>query len=204
MTTFGDMQTNIATFLRRDDLSTEIPIAIKRAIKHYTNEPWPWLEERNTSLTTTANTKTVAPPSDFGADLQLLITVNSFIYPLCKTTQQQIEEWYVQNDFTNQPSHYSYWDGNFYLYPIPDATYSLTLNYYEDLAELSSASDTNSWTTTAEEMIEARAIWWLASRIMRNMDVANMAKQQELEAYNGVRRRATLTESSGKLKTTRW
>lgn len=200
MSTYGEMQTNIATFLRRDDLSTEIPTAIKRAIAHYGTEPWPWLEERSTSLTTAANTKTVSPPSDFGRDLSMSVTVNSIKYPLSKKPMQYLEELYYADSLTESPFLYAYWDQVFYLYPIPDDAYTLTLNYFEDLAALADSDDSNAWTTTAEELIEARAMWWLATAVMRNAVTAENAKGRELEAYNRLRARATLQASSGKLR----
>ena len=201
MSTFAEMQTNIASFLRRDDLSSDIPIAIKRAIKHYGNESWPWLEERSTAtLFTAADTRTVTPPSDMAYDLYMTVEVNSGKYPLTKKTQQYMEELYYDDTLTEQPFLYSFYDDVFYLYPIPDAIYELTLDYYEILAELSAGTDTNAWTTTAEELIEARAMWWLAATVMRNPSVANASKEREMDAYNRLRSRATLQVSSGKLR----
>lgn len=203
MSDYGTMQSNIATFLRRDDLSSEIPIAIKRAIAHYSNEDWPWLQARTTaSITTSSSTKTVTIPSDFKSVVTLLVTVNSAKYELYQRTQKEIEELYYDESLTEIPLRYAIWDGNFYLYPIPDDTYVLTLDYYQELTELANSTDSNEWTTTAEELIEARACWWLANRVMRNMELANSFKEAELEAYQRLRANATLQISSGRLRPT--
>ncbi len=200
MSDFGTMQSNIATLLRRDDLTAEIKLAINRAIAHYSTENWPWFETRSTSLTTTASTKTVAVPSDFVYDLSMHVTVNNAKYPVSKRTMQYVEELYYSDSLEEQPFIYAHFANAFYLYPIPDNTYTLTLLYYAKPAVLTNSTDSNDWTTTAEELIEARAMWWLATAVMRNDQVAASNKGREMDAYSRIRSQATMQASSGKLR----
>jgi hypothetical protein len=201
MSTYGEMQSNIQRFIRRDDLGTEIQDAIKRAIAYYSKENWPWTEVRSTSLTTTSGVKTVSLPSDFSTDVSLLMeTPANTIYPVLKKTIQEIEELYISDSLTQEPTIYAIWDDNIYLYPIPDDTYSLIFDYYGDLTELSNSSDTNSWTTKAEQLIEDRAIWWLATHVMRNPQLASEMRMSTLESYRQLRREATMRSSSGRIR----
>lgn len=199
MATYGDMQTAIALWIKRDDLTSEIKSAILKAVAHYTLEEWPWTEERSTSLTTVDATKTVALPSNFSKDSGLSITVSGTTYELTRRTQQEMERLYTSTTEEGQPSTYSIWTGLIWLYPIPDGVYTLTLLYYKDLTALVNSTDTNEWTDQAEEMIEARATWWLASRSMRDPELAMAAKETELEEYQRLRARMTVRKSSGRI-----
>ncbi len=200
MSTYGEMQTNIANILRRSDLGTEIPIAIKRAIKFYEQENWPWQEVRDTTLTTTADQKTVDLPSDFGYEVSLTTTVSDYTYPVRKTTLAYLEKLYISSNVTQWPTLYAIFDDDIYLYPIPDDSYALVLAYYQNLTTLSNSSDSNAWTTTAEEMIESHALWWLASKVMRNQELAGSYKTAERLAYQQLQRSYTMKKSSGRIR----
>lgn len=200
MSTYSEMRTNIANLIRVGGQDANIGRAIKHAIRHYSREPWPWIESRSAALTTVADTKTVALPTGFSGVVKIMITVNSLLVDLDQMPQQWIEEKYLSNDFTGQPSHYGMFDEAIYLFPIPDAAYSLTMDYYAALSELSADGDTNAWTTIAEDMIEARAIWWLSNTVLMDMERASAAKQIEIDTYNLLRRQQNGVVSSGTLR----
>lgn len=199
MATYGEMQSSIALWIKRDDLTSEIKSAILKAIAHYTLEEWPWTEARSTSLVTVDGTKTVAVPSDFGTDLAVHITVSSTTYELPRRNQKEMERLHSSTTAEGQPSCYSVWTELLWFYPIPDGAYTLTLLYYKDLTALVNSSDTNEWTDLGEELIEARATWWLAARTLRDPELAMSAKETELEAYQNLRARMTVRKSSGRI-----
>jgi hypothetical protein len=202
MSTLGVLKANIATLLRRTDLDAEIAIAVARAIQHYEREVFTFNETRSTSLTTTASTKTVTLPTDFVRADKLLITVNNAVYEVLPAPGGigELEALYFSSSNTGPPSLHAIYAGAFYLYPIPDQTYTLTLDYVKRLTAFSSDSDSNSWTTDAEELIEARAMWWLQSQIIHDNDAAQASQMREMMALGGLRREATLRASSGRLR----
>lgn len=200
MSTYGEMQASIALYMRRTDLTTEIMTAIKRAINHYEKEAWPWIELRNTSLVTAADVRSVALPTDFVFDVLVKVTFGTTIYDLRKRTIAEIETMYTSDDFTGQPTDYAIWSGSLFLYPIPNAAYTLTTTTYDTIPALVNDTDTNAWTTDAEDLIEAHAIWWLCSAVTANPARATAALDREARAYRQLRARATLQESSGTLK----
>jgi len=202
MSTLGTLKTNIATLLRRDDLTAEIAIAIARAIQHYEREVFTFNEARSTALTTTVATRTVPLPSDFVRTDKLLVTVNNSTYEVLAEPGGigELEALYFSSSNTGAPSIYAIYAGAFYLYPIPDATYTLTLDYVQRPAALATDNDSNAWTTDAEELIEARAMWWLQSQVIHDNDAAQASQMREMMALAGLRREATLRASSGRLR----
>ena len=160
MTTYGTMQTRIANELDRDDLTAEIKDAILSAIVFYEREPWWFLETQTppATLQTAANSEFVDLPADYlqGFD-DLQITVNDDTYPLQRRTHQYINEISEDDDHTGYPTIYAIYSDKIQLYPIPNGVFPLTPSYPKQLTALSADSDSNAWTTHAEELIRQRA-----------------------------------------------
>lgn len=201
MSTLGTVKANISTLLRRTDLDSEIAIAVARAIQHYERETFIFNETRSTSLTTTANTKTVTLPTDFVRVDKLMITVNNAVYAVLPAPGGigELETLYFSSSNTGPPSRYAIYATAFYFYPIPDATYTLTLDYVKRLAALGD-SDSNAWTTDAEDLIEARAMWWVQSQVIHDNDGAQASMMREASVLAGLMREKTLRTSSGRLR----
>jgi hypothetical protein len=74
------------------------------------------------------------------------------------------------------------------------------MTYIKRLATLSVSSSSNSWTTQAEDLIEARAMYWVASNKMRNINLAQIYKQNEKEALGILQRETEQRASSGRVR----
>lgn len=106
-------------------------------------------------------------------------------------------EWQIGG---GEPSEYSYYQDRLWLWPKPNAVYSLRLSYVQRLTTLSADADNNGWTNYAEPVIRNRAKWDIFNNYLYVPSLAMEAKKQELDAlvtldYEHVQRNTT-----GKLK----
>ena len=191
MSTLGEMASNIADDINRNDLQSQIERAINRAIFHYRKDRF-WFNETTAVLATVADQQTYTSTDGFPSDL-LKINVARLYRTSTDTyilTRQSYEwmEWVDPNLSVGPPDYYSVYNTSFYLYPIPDQAYNITLSYLKSYSELSGANDTNDFLSYAEDLIEARAEWWLYSRVLRDPEAAQVMKSAELEALSAIRK----------------
>lgn len=160
-------------------VTARVQLEILSAVRHYNMDRF-WFEETQTAVTTVASTTYVAVPSDV-VDLETVtVTYNGHPYDLTERSW----EWYraIGGDDTSigksVPDNYVTYGDRIYLYPVPDATYTLTLGYLKTLATLSGATDTNTFTALGEEMIRQRA-----KAAYKVNYLEDMAAKQELTGY---------------------
>lgn len=199
MATIAETRANIADYLSRADLDTVIFTAIQRAVKYYERLPF-YFNEGSTaaSLTTSSSQSAYNLPDDFVEDITLMMNYNGSRYELPKKPHQFIESIDVSNIY-GQPSYYSVYGGQIHYYPVPNQSHTVSLTYIKRLATLSASTDTNAFLTDANDLIEARAAWWVASRKMRNMELAQSFKQDEAEALEILRRETMQRATSGRV-----
>lgn len=189
MSTLSEMRTRIADDLDRSDLSTQIDKAINRAIIHYQKEPF-WFKETTGTFTTVAGTKAYGTadglPSDIGEIDYVEIVVSGSDYQLTKKDITWIEQANPQ-DTRGEPSHYAWYQNKMWLYLVPNAVRTVRIYYTKKYTALATDNAENDWTTYAEDLIEARARWWLYLRVIMNTEQAGLAKQEELDALQALR-----------------
>lgn len=191
MSTFAEMQSRIADDLNRTDLTTQIKKAINRAISHYSNEEF-WFAETYSTFNCVADQETYGTVDGLPTDLRdivlLQVTISGSDYILNRRSISYVREQDPSNN-SGQPTDYAFFQQKIYLYPIPDDEYTIKIFYKKDYADLSATSDTNDFTTIpeAEELIENRAEWWLATRLLRDKELAELAKLNEQEALTVLR-----------------
>jgi len=182
MATLGEMTTNVANYLSRADLNTEIQDAIRRAVKYYERKMFFFNEgHTSASLTTSSSQAAYNVPDDFAYDLNLMFTNNGHRYPLEKRTQQWIESIDV-SDIFGQPSYYSVYNGQIHYYPVPNQSHTVSLTYIKKAQSLTAVGSSNLFTLNAQDLIEARACWWVATMKMRNTPLAQEYKKVEMDA----------------------
>lgn len=205
MATLEQMRTRIADDLARDDLTTQIDKAINRAVEHYEKDRL-WFNEKVWTFNTVSAQETIAQATASTSDLLawdvVTLTRNSTdIYPLEQISFQQLRE--LNNSGTSSrgcPTLFSLFNKNFYFYPVPDAAYAVTVYGQRGYSTLSASADTNDWLSEAEDLIEARARWWLYKRVIRDADEAAAAKDEEMEALESLRERDLPYKSTGRIK----
>jgi hypothetical protein len=190
----------------RSDINTQIDLAINRAITYYSRKERFWFNETTATFNTVANQFNYTS-SDTGISNMLYrdlvkITINSTtIIELVERTYKDVQIRNVGN-VAGTPEDYAYYKQNWYIYPIPNAVYTITVSYVKSYAALSADGDSNDFTDNAEDLIEARALWWLYSRLLRNKEKADEAKADELEALTALQDQTNRLIRTGKVTPT--
>jgi hypothetical protein len=198
--TYLDMQTRIADELDRSELTSQIKKAIVSAVKHYERKTFYFSE---TSFTFA----TVAGQRNYGsADAAAIATapsieiLNGSFYgtrvPLDKVAFDDIDQKTSMTITRAMPEEWAYRTEEIWLYPVPDAVYTITAYHIPRLTELSADADTNAWTNDAEELIRSRAKIDLLRNVIRGTDMEAeivLLKDQEQEALT-----ALITETASR------
>ena len=112
--------------------------------------------------------------------------IGTNLYRLRPTTFIHIQDNTTSSADNGQPFNFAWGVNKLWLYPIPDSAYTVTYYYRKSYTELSADGDNNDWTNNAEDLIEARATWWLHNRITKDKDEAQIAKAEEMEALRAL------------------
>lgn len=195
------MRSRIADDLNRTDLNSQIDKAINRAIEFYSKGFRFWFNEKTATFNTVANqfnySSADSIPTDMAEiDYVKLAVASTNNVPLIPRTYDYIQTANVGN-MTGEPTDYAYYKENFWLYPVPNSALTITVSYAKLYTALSADGDTNDFTEEAEDLIESRAEWWLYSRVIKDYDAAQIAKQAEESALITLQKETTRLTSSG-------
>jgi hypothetical protein len=175
MSTYLQMKNKIANYLNRSDLSTEIGDAINRAIEFYESERF-YFQETSGTFSTVANQEsytTSSIPTDIREiDIATITLSSSTILTLTKRSFDWIREKNVGAS-TGTPENYAWYNNKIWLYTIPNQVWTITLYYKKSYTALSNDSDTNDWTTKAEDLIENHAMWQIYDQVLKDSEQAD-------------------------------
>ena len=201
--TYAGLQTAIAGFLNRDDLTAIIPdfialaeAQIKRDVRH-------WRMTTTAALSITG--QYVALPADWVETIRISTNANGYA-PLRLVSVADMETMRgSSNDTGGIPQFYAHVGSNFEFYPSPDTTYTGEILYTAKVAALSISNTTN-WLLTespdaylygslmhsAPYLVEdARIAVWgglYAAAVKRLNDVSDAAKWSGTGLRFGTRR----------------
>lgn len=190
---------NSAGWLHRNDLGTIAPdwVPLAEAMMNYGGElPGGRVidglrtgaQETVTTLTTTSGTQTVALPSDFLEMRKIYYTLSGVRFPLVErpVIPMSINE---SSNVLAPPSTFYIQGSSLYLIPIPDQTYTITLDYYAKIGPLSSSA--TNWLMTQSPMVYlagsiVQGALWLGTKFA--LEGAQPWIAQFISALEGVRR----------------
>jgi len=200
--TYSELQASIADYFSRDNLTSTIQSAIKRAIKHYEREFF-YFSEADLSFFTVSGTQTytLSATDGYSQVLQIMVNQNGSRYEAERMNYDEFQQLNVSNA-NGLPSVYAESMGILSFYPIPNATLTVSVHYSPKIATLAADADTNVFTLNAEDLIEARACWWIASRKTREITRAQVFKGDELDALKQLRLETVNKISSGRIMPT--
>lgn len=184
MSTYTQLQSRIADDINRTDLTTQIAQCILLAIQHYKSERM-WFNETNTTLTATASQAYVTAPTDIVLIDHFYITISGVNIELVPAAIQDIIEYRPSTN--GRPLAFSYYQNRFELDRKSDSTYSMPLYYVKELAALSAASDSNGWTTDAEDLVVFHAEKKIYANVIKDQGKAAVAQAQEMAALGALR-----------------
>ena len=145
ITNYTELQSTIADFLNRDDLTAVIPTFITLAEAEFNRRLRHWRMENR--ATAEVDSQYSAIPADFLEPIRLHLETSNY-RTLELMSQADMQSMRMRNsDTSGEPAYYALTQGEIELYPTPDATYDLEMNYYARIPALSGSNATN-WLLT--------------------------------------------------------
>ena len=147
ITTYAELQTAVADFAHRSDLTTIMPTLIRMAEDVIYGDLDSRQQDTIASLSTVADTETVALPTDFMSFRSLSISSGTRHETLTFLSPTQYAQEF-QYDYTGTPRAYTVIGSDIKLQPIPDDAYTLKAIYEAKIPNLS-VSNTTNWLLTS-------------------------------------------------------
>ena len=193
--TYSDLQTSIASYLARTNLTSQIPDFITFAENRLRRELRIRQMLKSATTSTVSADATVEVPSDF-LEIRDFVVMTNPITPMSYSSPSSLSN----DPRTSQvgvPRSYTILASEFQLTPIPDAAYTLKMLYYAAPAYLSTSNTTNVFLTTSPDallyasLIEAEPYLMNDARIntwgtMYDRAIASLTKSDESTQYSGV------------------
>ena len=139
--TYSELKTNIANYLNRSDLTTEIDIFIDNTEAELNRRLR--VADQIKRATATADAQYLSLPSDWLEAVNVEITSNDF-RPLMQMSIESLDVYRkANNNITGQPIYYALVDNTMELAPTPDSEYTLQLTYFSKIDALSDSNTSN-------------------------------------------------------------
>jgi hypothetical protein len=193
--TYSDLQTSIAGYLARSDLTSQIPDFITFAENRLRRELRIRQMLKSVTTATVSGDGTVELPSDFLEIRDFVVTTNP-IQPLSYSSPSVLSN-DPRASQVGVPRSYTILASEFQLVPVPDGIYTLKLLYFAAPAYLSSTNTSNVFLTTAPDallyaaLVEAEPYLFNDGRIntwgsMYDRAISSLTRSDENTQYSGV------------------
>ena len=141
LATYSDLQTSVANYLGRSDLTSQIPDFISLAELRLSRDVRTRRMLKTVTTTMVVNDATVGLPTDFLSIRDVFIqglprTVVSYLSPSAFSSNSRADQ-------QGLPVFYTMRGNELEFAPKPDSTYTLQMLYYSKPTELSSTTTTN-------------------------------------------------------------
>jgi hypothetical protein len=143
--TYAELQTAVADFLNREDLTAVIPTFIRLAEARMDRDLRHWRQEQRSNADLDAQYSALPPDFLQPIRLQILAGPSGEVAPI--STAQMLQLRGDRADLVGRPTNYAITGGSIELYPTPDDTYASSLVYYGRTPALS-VSNTTNWLLT--------------------------------------------------------
>jgi len=193
--TYSDLQTSIAGYLARSDLTTQIPDFITFAENRLRRELRVRQMLKSVTTSSVSGDSTVEVPSDF-LEIRDFVALTNPITPLSYSSPSILSNDPVASQ-VGVPKSYTILANEFLLAPVPDGVYTLRLLYYAAPAYLSSSNTSNVFLNIAPDallyasLLEAEPYLMNDARIntwgsMYDRAITTLTKSDENTQYSGV------------------
>ena len=195
LSTYSDLQTSIANYLARSDLTSQIPDFITFAENRLRRELRIRQMLKSVTTATVSGDNTVELPSDFLQVRDFVVMTNP-IQPLSYSSPSALSN-DLRASEVGVPLSYTILANDFQVSPAPDGVYTVKLLYFAAPAYLSSSNTSNVFLTTAPDallyasLIEAEPYLMNDARIntwgtMYDRAISSLTKSDEEGQYSGV------------------
>jgi len=185
ITTYSELQTAIASWLNRSDLTVQVPDFIALAETRINRD----LRAREQQVIATANVDTAffALPGDFLEFKSFRITdVGGSAFELMLATPEQISAALAENSVSNTPRFVTIIGDQFQLWPAPEQMYVGSLAYVRKVPALSDAAPTN-WLLSSAPDVYLYGALMAAGPFLRDNEALVTFKALFDEALEGIR-----------------
>jgi hypothetical protein len=193
--TYSDLQTSIASYLARSDLTSQIPDFITFAENRLRRELRIRQMLKSVTTSTVSGDATVEVPSDF-LEIRDFVVMTNPIQPLSYSSPSALSN-DPRTSEVGVPKSYTILAAEFQLAPAPDGIYTLKMLYYSAPAYLSVSNVSNVFLTTAPDallyasLIEAEPYLMNDARIntwgtMYDRAISSLTRSDENTQYSGV------------------
>ena len=144
ITNYTNLQTEIANWLNRDDLTSVIPTFIQMAEAQFNRDIRHWKMESRADGQQSGGDQWMQVPADWLETIRLHLT-GSGTSALTLASRAAIADIRAKNEnvSTTLPYYYSHADGQFELYPTPVEDTDFELLYYQKIPDL--ATNSTNW-----------------------------------------------------------
>lgn len=199
-TSWTELKTNLADWLDRTDLTTQIPEFIGYAERRFNRVlRMPEMEESVTSSTSGA---TVTLPTDFLAMKSLYIDGTSELILLRQLSLDALRRAF-DGEETGTPEFFALQSGGELVFaPAPSASVTYILNYYQKIPQLGSGQAAN-WLLTAHPDLYVSASLVEAYTFLRDaegMGIWESRTKEKLDELETMGRRKALAENRAHLR----
>lgn len=195
ITTYSDLQTTVANYLARSDLTAQIPDFIRLAETRLRRELRIRQMMNSATTTTTGGDATVALPSDFLEVRDLVVQTNpvqpvSYMSPSVFSRNARVMQ-------SGLPIDYTILATEFKFAPIPDTNYTIEILYYAAPTFLSNTNSSNVFLANCPDLLlygslaEAEPYLMNDSRLqiwsaLYDRGLATLNASDEAAQYSGV------------------
>jgi hypothetical protein len=193
--TYSDLQTSIANYLARSDLTSIIPDFITLAENRLRRELRIRQMLKSVTTSTVSGDATVELPSDF-LEIRDFVVMTNPIQPLSYSSPSSLSN-DPRTSEVGVPKSYTIFASEFQLAPAPDGIYTLKMLYFAAPPYLSSSNASNVFLNVAPDgllyasLIEAEPYLMNDARIntwgtMYDRAIGSLTKSDEEGQYSGV------------------
>lgn len=192
---YSELQTAVASYLARTDLTSQITDFIRFAELRLRRELRIRQMLKSVTTTTTSGDSTVELPSDFLEIRDFVVSTNP-LQPLTYSSPSAFSR-NARTTESGKPLDYTILANEFQLAPIPDSAYTVKLLYYAAPTFLSDSNTSNAFVANAPDallyaaLIEAEPFLMNDARIntwgtMYDRAISTLTKSDESSQYSGV------------------
>ena len=176
--TYDELKTQIANYLNRSDLTTQIDIFIDTTEAELNRKVRD--KDMIKRATATADAQYLTLPTDWLEVINVEITSGDFT-PLFQQSIETLDIFRRANDNSSgQPKYFAIVDGTLELAPTPDTSYTLQLTYYGKISALSDSNTSNFVSTNHQDVYLYGALKQASIYLMEDDRVPMFAAQFEL------------------------
>ena len=195
ITSYSDLQTSIASYLARSDLTAQIPDFIRLAELRLRRDLRIRQMLKSVTTSTVAGDETVELPSDF-LEVRDFIVVGNHVQPLNyyspSAFNRNTRYWEI-----GKPLDYTVLANDFQLAPVPDAVYTVKMFYFAAPTFLSNTNTSNAFLANVPDALLYGALLESAPYLMDDVRIntwgtmfdramASITRSDEQGKYSGV------------------